>query len=56
MADVVVDVPSLSLRASPGQGMYVHILRKRDGSKLKDDKDFIRLSENGSTCTFFHRV
>ncbi|KAI0670071.1 muts domain V-domain-containing protein [Trametes maxima] len=46
--------PSLSLRASPGQGMHVHIARKKDASKLKGSKDFIPLSESGSTCTFFN--
>ncbi|KAI0651683.1 muts domain V-domain-containing protein [Trametes meyenii] len=46
--------PSLSLRASPGQGMHVHIARKKDASKLKRSKDFIPLSESGSTCTFFN--
>ncbi|KAI0778013.1 muts domain V-domain-containing protein [Trametes elegans] len=47
--------PSLSLRASPGQGMHVHIARKKDAARLRDKKDFVALSESGSTCTFFHR-
>ncbi|RPD81826.1 hypothetical protein L226DRAFT_8465 [Lentinus tigrinus ALCF2SS1-7] len=52
---VTYDSPSLTLRASPGQGMHVHVARKRDASQLRDHKDFIKLSESGSTCTFFHR-
>ena len=52
----LADAPSLTLRASPGQGMHVHVARKRDASQLKGDKDFIQLSESGSTCVFFHKV
>ncbi|KAI0639235.1 muts domain V-domain-containing protein [Trametes polyzona] len=48
------NAPSLTLRASPGQGMYVHIARKKEASKLRADKDFVPLSESGSTCTFFN--
>ncbi|KAH9857942.1 muts domain V-domain-containing protein [Lenzites betulinus] len=48
-------VPSLTLRASPGQGMHVHIARKKEAAKLKGTKDFVTLSESGSTCTFFNR-
>ncbi|KAI0361808.1 hypothetical protein OH77DRAFT_1516722 [Trametes cingulata] len=49
------NAPSLTLRASPGQGMHVHIARKKEASKLQDSKDFVALSESGSTCTFFNR-
>ncbi|EIW64835.1 mismatch repair ATPase MSH1 [Trametes versicolor FP-101664 SS1] len=49
------NVPSLSLRASPGQGMHVHVARKREAAKLRDAKDFVPLSESGSTCTLFNR-
>ncbi|KAI0757170.1 muts domain V-domain-containing protein [Daedaleopsis nitida] len=48
--------PSLTLRASPGHGMHIHVARKRDASSIKQDKDCIVLSESGSTCTFFHRT
>ncbi|KAI1797718.1 muts domain V-domain-containing protein [Ganoderma leucocontextum] len=47
--------PSLTLRASPGQGMHVHVARKTHASQLKKDKDFVSLSESVSTCTFFHQ-
>ncbi|KAI0374340.1 hypothetical protein BV20DRAFT_987490 [Pilatotrama ljubarskyi] len=49
------NAPSLTLRASPGQGMHVHIARKKEASKLQGAKDFIALSESGSTCTFLNR-
>ncbi|RDX56044.1 hypothetical protein OH76DRAFT_1518636 [Lentinus brumalis] len=49
------DAPSLTLRASPGQGMHVHVSRKRESAQLREDKDFIGLAESGSTCTFFHK-
>ncbi|KAI8995471.1 muts domain V-domain-containing protein [Trametes punicea] len=49
------DAPSLTLRASPGQGMHVHVARKNHASKLKNSEEFITLSESGSTCSFFNR-
>ncbi|PIL32139.1 hypothetical protein GSI_06845 [Ganoderma sinense ZZ0214-1] len=38
---VTYAAPSLTLRASPGQGMHVHVARKTHASQLKKDKDFI---------------
>ncbi|CDO72395.1 hypothetical protein BN946_scf184977.g94 [Trametes cinnabarina] len=49
------DAPTLTLRASPGQGMHVHVARKSHASQLKSSKDFVALSESGTTCTFFNR-
>ncbi|KAI0735350.1 muts domain V-domain-containing protein [Earliella scabrosa] len=49
------DAPSLTLRASPGQGMHIHLARKRDALKIREDSDFVSLMETGSTCTFFHK-
>ncbi|KXN89833.1 hypothetical protein AN958_04837 [Leucoagaricus sp. SymC.cos] len=50
------DAPSLTLRASPGQGMHVHLSRKRDQTKLINDLNFIATYESGSTKCFFHKV
>lgn len=36
--------------------MHVHVARKREAAKLRDAKDFVPLSESGSTCTLFNRV
>lgn len=55
LSDDLPAAPSLTLRASPGQGMHVHVSRKTHASQLKKDKDFVSLSESGSTCTFFHQ-
>ncbi|EJF66544.1 hypothetical protein DICSQDRAFT_142135 [Dichomitus squalens LYAD-421 SS1] len=46
--------PTLTLRASPGLGMHIHVARKAHASQLRKDADFISVSESGSTCTFFH--
>ncbi|KAI6153410.1 muts domain V-domain-containing protein [Pisolithus tinctorius] len=47
--------PSLTLRTSPGQGMHVHLARaKRDQSKIKSSPEFISISENASTGSFFY--
>ena len=56
LSDVGLDAPSLTLRASPGQGMHIHLARKRDALKIREDGDFVSLMETGSTCTFFHKV
>lgn len=55
LSEDLLVAPSLTLRASPGQGMHVHVARKTHASQLKKDKDFVSLSESGSTCTFFHQ-
>ncbi|TCD67520.1 DNA mismatch repair ATPase msh1 [Steccherinum ochraceum] len=49
--------PSLSLRTSPQQGFYVHILRaKRDARALKANPDrFTLLTESASTSSFLHQ-
>ncbi|KDQ63842.1 hypothetical protein JAAARDRAFT_393061 [Jaapia argillacea MUCL 33604] len=48
------DAPSLTLRSSPGQGMFVHIARaKRDLGKIKDAPQFISISASGTTKSFF---
>ncbi|KAI0348697.1 hypothetical protein BDW22DRAFT_119281 [Trametopsis cervina] len=52
---MVYSAPSLTLRASPGQGMHVHIGRaKRDSSRIKADDQFIPLSTGTSIRTFFY--
>lgn len=56
IAEDVSDAPSLTLRASPGQGMHVHVARKREDKKLREADNFVGLSESGSTSTFFHKV
>ncbi|KAI6134024.1 muts domain V-domain-containing protein [Pisolithus croceorrhizus] len=49
------NAPSLTLRTSPGQGMYVHLARaKRDQSRIKSSSDFITISESASTSSFFY--
>lgn len=50
------DAPSLTLRASPGQGMHVHLSRKRDQTKLSNDPNFVAIYESGSTKCFFNLV
>ncbi|KAL4069487.1 muts domain V-domain-containing protein [Scleroderma citrinum] len=48
--------PSLTLRTSPAQGMHVHIARaKRDQGKIKSSSDFVSISENASTSSFFYQ-
>ncbi|KAH9898573.1 muts domain V-domain-containing protein [Cubamyces lactineus] len=49
------EAPSLTLRASPGQGMHVHVARKSHAYKLRDSEEFAPISESGSTCSFFHK-
>ncbi|KAI0335987.1 hypothetical protein GY45DRAFT_1350294 [Cubamyces sp. BRFM 1775] len=49
------DAPSLTLRASPGQGMHVHVARKNHAYKLKSSEEFAPISESGSTCLFFNK-
>lgn len=48
--------PSLTLRVSPGQGIHVHLARKRDQRKLKADLNFVSTYESGSTKCFFNKV
>ncbi len=55
LSDDLPAAPSLTLRASPGQGMHIHVARKTHASQLKKDNNFASLSESGSTCTFFHQ-
>ena len=50
------DVPSLTLRVAPGIGIHVHVSRKKEAARLKEDKDFVSLTESGTTCTFFYKV
>ncbi|ESK98406.1 dna mismatch repair protein [Moniliophthora roreri MCA 2997] len=50
------DVPSLSLRSSPAQGMHVHLGKaKRDQGKLKNDSAFVPISETGTTKCYFYQ-
>ncbi|KAG6845947.1 hypothetical protein H0H87_010995 [Tephrocybe sp. NHM501043] len=50
------DAPSLTLRASPAQGMHVHLAKsKRDQSKLILDLEFVSIAESASTRCFFFR-
>jgi hypothetical protein len=52
-----VDVPSLTLRSSPGQGMHVHIQKsKRDQGKLSVSGHFVKIAESGSTSSFFYQA
>jgi hypothetical protein len=51
-----LDAPSLTLRASPSQGMHVHLARKRDQSKLDSGPDFVSTYESGSTKCYFNKV
>ncbi|KAL7285659.1 hypothetical protein ACG7TL_000764 [Trametes sanguinea] len=48
------DAPSISLRATPGQGIHIHVARKSHAAQMRSSKDFMALSESGSTCTFFN--
>jgi hypothetical protein len=37
--------------------MHVHIARsKRDASRLRNSPLFVKISESGTTCSFFHKV
>ncbi|KAF9457104.1 muts domain V-domain-containing protein, partial [Collybia nuda] len=50
------DAPSLTLRASPGQGIHVHVTKaKRDQSKRLASPEFITIAESGSTRSFFYK-
>ncbi|KZV77021.1 hypothetical protein PENSPDRAFT_568815 [Peniophora sp. CONT] len=46
--------PSLTLRSSLGQGLHVHLARKRQAGHIKASPDFIPVSESGSTMSFFN--
>jgi hypothetical protein len=49
--------PSLTLRSSPGQGMHVHVQKsKRNQAQINSDPLFLKLTEKGSTATYFHHV
>ncbi|KAF9454901.1 hypothetical protein P691DRAFT_691026, partial [Macrolepiota fuliginosa MF-IS2] len=49
------NAPSLTLRASPAQGLHVHLSRKRDQGKLNGDANFVSTYESGSTKCFFYK-
>ncbi|KAI0308058.1 muts domain V-domain-containing protein [Multifurca ochricompacta] len=50
------NAPSLTLRSSPLQGLHIHIARsKRDAANAKASPAFTIISENSSTCYFFHQ-
>ncbi|KAF8807596.1 hypothetical protein BYT27DRAFT_7223410 [Phlegmacium glaucopus] len=50
------DAPSLTLRSSPGQGMFVHLAKaRRDKKGLDLDPVFHSLMETGTTKSYFHR-
>ncbi|KAF6766398.1 MutS2 protein [Ephemerocybe angulata] len=52
---VAFDAPSLTLRASPSQGMHVHVGRSRRDSKLLDiDPSFVKMSQSASTKCYFY--
>ncbi|KAJ8494922.1 hypothetical protein ONZ51_g2034 [Trametes cubensis] len=52
------DAPSLTLRASPGQGMHVHVARKSHAYKLKDSEEpeWAQLAANICETTFAIRL
>ena len=51
------DAPSLTIRSSPGQAMFVHLAKaKRDKKGLDLDPDFHDLMESGSTKDYFYRA
>ncbi|RXW14255.1 hypothetical protein EST38_g11599 [Candolleomyces aberdarensis] len=50
------NAPSLTLRASPSQGMHIHIAKPRKDSKNIDtDSSFTTISESASTKSYFYR-
>jgi hypothetical protein len=52
-----IDAPSLTLRASPAQGMHVHLGKaKRDQSKLNAAPEFVTIAESASTQCYFYKV
>ncbi|KAF7971823.1 hypothetical protein HWV62_19825 [Athelia sp. TMB] len=53
---VLHNVPSLTLRFSPGFGMHVHVQRRKNQGKLDDIDGFVKIAQSGSTATFFHQT
>jgi hypothetical protein len=54
---LIPDAPSLTIRSSPGQAMFVHLAKsKRDKKGLDLDPDFHDLMESGSTKDYFYRA
>jgi hypothetical protein len=54
---LIPDAPSLTLRSSPGQGMFVHLAKaRRDKKGLDFDPAFHSLMETGTTKGYFHRA
>lgn len=54
---LIPDAPSLTIRSSPGQAMFVHLAKgKRDKKGLDLDPDFHALVETGSTKDYFYRA
>lgn len=52
-----LDAPSLTLRASPSQGMHIHLAKpRRDSKNLDSDNSFTKIGESASTKSYFHRV
>jgi len=52
-----IDAPSLTLRASPAQGMHVHIGKaKRDQKKLNAAPEFVTIAGSASTQCYFFKV
>ncbi|KAF8167902.1 muts domain V-domain-containing protein [Crassisporium funariophilum] len=50
------DVPSLTLRSSPGLGFYLHLARaKRDRKAMDLDPVFHGISETATTKTYFYK-
>ncbi|KAF8912862.1 muts domain V-domain-containing protein [Gymnopilus junonius] len=48
--------PSLTLRSSPGQGMFIHLARaKRDKKKLDNDPIFYSIGESITTKSYIYR-
>ena len=52
-----IDAPTLTLRASPAQGMHVHLGKaKRDQKKLNAAPEFVTIAESASTQCYFFKV
>jgi hypothetical protein len=52
-----IDAPSLTLRASPAQGMHIHLGKaKRDQNKLNAAPEFVTIAESASTQCYFYKV
>ncbi|TFK57401.1 hypothetical protein OE88DRAFT_1691084 [Heliocybe sulcata] len=45
--------PSLTLRSSPGQGMHVHLSRKKHQAEIGEDSLLVPISESGTTKVYF---